>query len=247
MLYFDIVKEDMAQKLNIRNLREKHGMTQEHLSGKLGMSRPTLIKVEKGERKLTKPEEDRLRDIFGFLADEEATTDIRISIPRKDLKKFKQVFLYVLEKTAGKSNVGMTVLHKLLYFIDFDFYEKYDRQLMGLTYIKNSHGPTARELIKVIGVMKENEELEEVKSSYFSYDQKKFLPLVRADLSVLSAQEKEMIDNVLARYGDKTATELSRISHEDTPWIAAEEGKDIDYEHVFYRSDALSVREYDEL
>ena len=31
------------------------------------------------------------------------------------------------------------------------------------------------------------------------------------------------------------------------PWIVAEDGEDIEYEHVFYRTDAFSVREYDPL
>ena len=56
---------------------------------------------------------------------------------KKILKKFKEVLLYILEKVGSKPNVGMTVLYKLLYFIDFDYYEKFEEQLLGATYIKN--------------------------------------------------------------------------------------------------------------
>lgn len=223
-------------------------MSQAYLAERLGMSRPTLVKVEKGERMLTKPEEDRARELFGMIEDHaKRRNDIRINVPQKKLDTFKQVLLYVLEKTAGKPNIGMTALYKLLYFIDFDYYEKYDEQLMGLTYIKNHYGPTPREFVRVVDEMKKNGELEEVKSSYFAYEQRKFLPRQSADLTSLSARETEMIDNVLARYADKSAAELTRLSHEDTPWIAAEEGKNIEYELVFYRTDAFSVREYDPL
>ncbi len=55
------------------------------------------------------------------------------------------------------------------------------------------------------------------------------------------------IKDVLARYADKSASEISRISHEDMPWAAARDGEDLKYEHVFYRSDNLSVREYEKL
>ena len=224
-------------------------MSQADLATRLGMSRPTLIKVEKGERKLSRDEEGRIREIFD-MAEEHRTDpqdDVRISIPEKNLGKFRQVFLYVLEKTAGKPNVGMTVLYKLLYFIDFDYYEKYEKQLMGLTYIKNHHGPTPREFVKVVEGMKEAGELEEVKSRYFTYDQRKFLPHRHADLSLLSAQEIAMVDSVLARYADRSAADLSALSHEDTPWAVAEVGKDIEYDHVFYRPEKLSVRHYEEL
>jgi transcriptional regulator with XRE-family HTH domain len=239
----------MATFTDIRGMREKHDMSQAELAKRLGMSRPTLIKVEKGERKLSRDEEETIQKIFDIAKEHPSgsSDDVRISIPEKNLEKFKQVFLYVLEKTAGRPNVGMTVLYKLLYFIDFDYYEKYEDQLMGLTYIKNHHGPTPREFVKVIENMKESGELEEVKSKYFTFEQRKFLPHQHADLSKLSAQEIAMVDNVLARYADKSATDLSALSHEDTPWIAAEEGKNIEYDHVFYRPEKLSVRQYDAL
>jgi len=238
----------MAPKLNVKELRLAHSMTQEYLASKLGLSRPTLIKIEKGERMLKKSEENRARELFGVVEEHTPTkSDMRINVPQKKLGKFKQVLLYMLEKTAGKPNVGMTALYKLLYFIDFDYYEKYDEQLMGLTYIKNHYGPTPREFVKVVEEMKKDGDLEEVKSPYFAYEQKKFLPRKSADLASLSGQEIAMIDSVLSRYGDLSAKQLSDLSHEDTPWVVAEDGKNIEYEHVFYRTDAFSVREYDPL
>lgn len=244
-----VLKEvSMSQKIDVRKLREEYSMSQEELAKRLDISRPTLAKVESNERKLTKTEEGKIQEIFGIVRDHASPkSDMRVSIPQKKLEKFKQVFLYVLEKTAGKPNVGMTVLYKLLYFIDFDYYEKYEDQLMGLTYIKNHHGPTPREFVSVVDEMKKSGELEEVKSAYFTYEQRKFLPHRHADLSSLSAQEMTMIDSVLARYGEKSAAELSVLSHEDTPWFAAEDGKNIEYDHVFYRPEKLSVRQYNEL
>ncbi|MDP3957738.1 MAG: DUF4065 domain-containing protein [bacterium] len=238
----------MVWKIDVKKLRKEHGMSQGDLAKRLDISRPTLVKIEGNRRKLTKVEEEKIQEIFGIAREHsDLQSDVRVSIPQKKLEKFKQVFLYVLEKTAGKPNVGMTVLYKLLYFIDFDYYEKYEEQLMGLTYIKNHHGPTPREFVSVVDEMKKTGELEEVKSAYFTYEQRKFLPHCHANLSELSAQETAMIDNVLARYAEKSATELSTLSHEDTPWIAAEDGKNIEYDHVFYRPEKLSVRQYDEL
>jgi len=235
------------KKFDLKSLRHKYGMSQSDLADRLGMSRQTLIKIEKGERKLTMPEKQKLDEIFNLVKEHTPASNIRISIPQKNLDKFKQVLLYVLEKTAGKPNVGLTVLYKLLYFIDFDYYEKYEEQLMGLTYIKNHHGPTPREFVKVVEDMKKSGELEEVQSKYFTYEQKKFLPHTLADLSKLNGRELELIDSVLARYADKTAKELSQITHADTPWAVAEEGENIEYDHAFYRPEGLSVREYGQL
>lgn len=38
----------------------------------------------------------------------------RISEPTLQVQKFKNIMLYILERCAGKPNVGETVLHKFL-------------------------------------------------------------------------------------------------------------------------------------
>ena len=154
--------------------------------------------------------------------------------------------MYILEKVGSKPNVGETVLHKLLYFIDFDYYEKYEENMMGATYIKNFHGPTSVELGSILKDMQKKGEIEPVKSKYFKYEQKKYLPLKRADLNVLSAREIEHIDDVLARLSDKNAKEIENYSHGDIPWKAAKEGRPLSYESVFYRDEKYSVRNYDD-
>lgn len=239
----------MITAKKLLQLRKKFGIAQAALAQRLGMSRPTLLKIEKGDRVLTKEEAQRAQDFFDML-DPDAPVpknDMRINIPQQNLEKFEQVLLYILQKIGAKPNVGMTVLYKLLYFIDFDYYEKYETQLMGLTYFKNTHGPTPREFKKVVDEMSEHDKLEQVKSTYFTLDQKKFLPRVQPNLALLSAQELELIDDVLDRYADKSAKQLSDMTHRDMPWQASKDGENIDYELAFYRPDEFSVRDYDPL
>jgi transcriptional regulator with XRE-family HTH domain len=225
--------------------RKKFGVSQEQLAKALGITRQTLAKVENGERKLTLDEQQKAKDFFASFELEQEIEQIRLNIPQENSEKFKQVLLYILEKVGAKPNVGLTVLYKLLYFIDFDYYEKYEKQLMGLTYFKNTHGPTPRNFIKTVREMVESGVIVEVKSKYFAHEQKKFLPLIEPDLSLLNGQELEMIDDVLRRYSDKSATQLSEMSHRDMPWKAAQTGENLEYEHVFYRSEEFSVREYE--
>lgn len=42
------------------------------------------------------------------------------------------------------------------------------------------------------------------------------------------------------------ASTISEYSHQDVPWIVTPERHRIDYESVFYRTPAYSVREYTE-
>lgn len=251
----------------IQQQRAKHDMTQEYLASELGISRPTYVQIERGERELTVAEAKKLAAIFdmsleSFLAKKEPrrsvtiektiekkekkSEDLQIRVTEKDLDKFKQVLLYILNKVGGKPNVGETVLHKLLYFIDFDYFEKFEENLMGATYIKNHHGPTSIELDLIVKDMQEQGELEVVKSQYFKYQQKKYLARKRPNLDILSAREIEHIDDVLARLSDKNAAEIENYSHEDIPWKSAQDGEPLSYESVFYRDEKYSVRNYDD-
>ena len=125
-------------------------------------------------------------------ADKKADSGLQIRVTRKNLDKFKQVLLYILEKVGGKPNVGETVLHKLLYFIDFDYYEKFEENLMGATYIKNHHGPTSVELGTILKDMQRSGEIEAVKSKYFNHLQKNIC-LLSEPILMLFQHEKLVI------------------------------------------------------
>lgn len=252
----------------IEKMRKKLNLTQEFLSSEIGVSRPTYVKIENGEQPLTIPQAQKLAGIFNISLDnliggidgspeieieesekkEASRRDVRIILDRPKIDKFKEVLLYVLTKVGGKPNVGESVVNKLLYFIDFDYYEKYEEQLIGAHYIRNHYGPTPVELFKVVEAMKAKGEIMEVKSKFFKFDQKKFLPLRKPNLEILSAREIEHIDDVLCRLSDKTANEIKNYSHDDIPWKIHKDGERIDYESVFYRDEKYSVRSYgDEL
>jgi uncharacterized phage-associated protein len=89
--------------------------------------------------------------------------------------------------------------------------------------------------------------LVEVKSKYFDLDQTKYMPAKEADVSSLSGQELNHIDNELERLAHLSARQLSELSHKDTPWLVAKDKEVLDYEYVFYRPEETSVREYEPL
>ena len=246
----------------IKKLREKIDISQSSLAEALGVDRVTISKIENGERKIYAEEIKKLSEYFNVSSDalldlkeeieviiEKNTTkqkpkkEIRISVPQRNLQKFKEVLLYVLNKIGSKPNIGESVLYKLLYFIDFDFYEKYEEQLIGATYIKNHYGPTPKEFIKIVKEM-EGKDLIKVKDSYFKYPQTKYLSKRESDLTRLKAHEIKMIDSVLDRLSDMNAAEISNYSHKDVPWLTTENGEIIDYESVFYRTNPYSMRTY---
>jgi addiction module HigA family antidote len=245
----------------IKSLRESLGMSQEKLAKLLGVVRPTISQIENGNRKVCAEELKKLAEIFNTSADSllnlqkkpkvvimegraayETKPQLRINVPQKNAEKFKEVFLYILNKVGAKSNIGETVIYKLLYFIDFDYYEKYEKQLIGATYLKNVYGPTPIEFVKFVEKMLDKDVVK-VKDKYFDYPQTKYLPLRKADLSKLKGNDIEVIDSVLERLSDMNAAQISEYAHNDIPWLTTDEAKIIEYESVFYRTAPYSVRE----
>ena len=258
----------------IKSLRVERGFSQLEIAGKLGISRSSYIAFEQGKRELTLAEAGELGKIFEVSLEDikagkisaqevvleknkksvktksvECVVQERISVPQEKVDKFKKVLLYVLSKVGGKPNIGQTVLYKLLYFIDFDYYEKFEEQLIGARYMKNPHGPTPVAFAKIISELEEQGGVEALQSKFYKYDQTKYLvnPNNPVNLSGLSGQEIAHIDWELNRLSDLTATQISALSHKDTPWLVAKEKGQLDYEHVFYRPEETSVREYEPL
>ena len=243
----------------IQDKRKLLGLSQEEMAKSLGISRPTYIKLEQGELKLNEEQKVILARLFDMSQETLNNRSIENNlpfrdgeivareIPKENVKKFEQVLLYMLGKIGSRPNIGQTALYKLLYFIDFDYYEKFEEQLIGATYIKNTFGPTPVSFAKIVKKMESEGKLIEVKSKYFDHDQTKYIPVKEADVSTLSGKELKHIDDEIERLAHLTARQLSELSHKDTPWRVAKDRTVINYEHVFYRPEETSVAEYEPL
>ena len=249
----------------ITELRKMKGLSQVDLAKSVKISRPSLAQIELGNRTVDVLEFQRLSMVLGFSLDDFVAKDFsanqdlevkaeakskkaveRISVPSLQVSKFKNVLLYILERCAGKPNVGETVLYKLLYFSDFNYYELYEEHLTGAKYRKLPYGPVPQKLDSIVLQMIDKGQLQRVKTTYHGYPQTRYLPLVKADLTELKASEKEVIDRVIQQMSDWSAAAISDYSHNDLPWEVTDEGKEISYELAFYREMPYSVRVYDE-
>jgi transcriptional regulator with XRE-family HTH domain len=247
----------------ITELRKIKGLSQEDLAKSVEISRPSLAQIELGNRGVNVFELQRLSLVLSFSLDDfmsenfsvsqdvegkaeakSVKTDERISVPTLHVSKFKNVLLYILERCAGKPNVGETVLYKLLYFSDFNYYELYEEHLTGAKYRKLPYGPVPQKLDTIIGQMMKKGMIQRIKTAYYDKMQTRYIPLKKADLTELKASEKDVIDKVIEQMSDWSASAISSYSHKDMPWLASKEGEEINYELVFYRDAPFSVRNY---
>ncbi|MEE8300505.1 MAG: helix-turn-helix transcriptional regulator, partial [Desulfatiglandales bacterium] len=121
----------------IKELRGQFGISQQRLADLLGVLRPTISQIENGERRVSADELIKLSEIFNLSVEslldlrkepevilreskkrKGQRPQIRINVPQKNLEKFKEVFIYILNKVGSKPNIEETVIYKLLYFID---------------------------------------------------------------------------------------------------------------------------------
>jgi transcriptional regulator with XRE-family HTH domain len=260
-MYINLSQEQIGQRIS--ELRKMKKLSQAELAKSINISRSSLVQIESGNRCVDIMELQRLSMVLGFSLDnfmsenftvsqeldgktepKSVTAEERISVPTLEVNKFKNVLLYILERCAGKPNVGETVLYKLLYFSDFNYYELYEEHLTGASYQKLPFGPVPQKLDIIINQMIDGGQIQRVKTEYFGLQQTRYLPLEKANLTELKASEKEVIDRVIEQMSDWSAAAISNYSHKDLPWLASKDGDEIDYELAFYREAPFSVRNY---
>lgn len=158
--------------------------------------------------------------------------------------KYKQILYYFIRETSGVkfSNVGRTVLHKLLYFNEFDYYERYETPLTDETFIKQTHGPFSTHFDALTEEMIREEVITCDTVNYKGKTQYRYRALKNIEVD-LPQREMENLEDTLRRYGTMTGSQIEAISHQDMPWIAAEDCQKLDYEFVFYRSKGMAVTE----
>ena len=150
-------------------------------------------------------------------------------------EKLQQVILYFLEH-INNVHLGRTKLMKLLYFVDFDHFEKHGQSVTGAVYRKLPHGPYPKDAEKLIKRMKEAGLVREVKTDHRGYAQHRLITLnAKFDVSQFSGAELQTLEKVATDWMDATAAQIEAATHSEAPWASTEDGKAIDYELAEYR------------
>jgi len=263
-MHLSLTRVQIGKKL--AEIRKQKSLSQEELAKMIGVSRPVMVQIEAGKRGLELTEFLQIANLIEFSVDEFLSNSYssqqelslvnevdllvlkkeRIPEPVLSMQKLQHVLLYILEKTAGKANVGESFISRLMYFADFNFYELYEEHLSGMTYKKQPFGPHPIELIQVLGQMDEEGLIKKVKTKFQGSLISRFIPLERSNLHYLKASEKEVIDHVTEQMGNWTTNKISEYAKKDMPYLATKDGDVISFEMAFYRESPYSLRYYKE-
>lgn len=152
-------------------------------------------------------------------------------------KKYQNAILYLCRKLGGEVR-GKKKLAKLLYFADFDFFEKYQKSITGDIYKAYPKGPLPAALNDIAKEMVSKKMLridsaQEWGGRYSPTEVYKCV--VEPDVSVFSEAEKKMLDRIVKKYGGLNGEQLAELSHAEAPYTAAEPFGEIPYEFTYYR------------
>jgi len=247
-------KQQLGSK--IKELREEKGLSQQDLAKSLNISRPALSEIERGNRSLDTEELSRIASFFNLKIDDLVNPwlEIKSRSSQKNVNekiqfnpaKLKQLILYILEKCGGKANFGETVLYKLLYFVDFDSYENLGKPIAGMNYVKLQFGPVpqAVQFQTVIEDMKVNKEIKVFIQDYHGMKQTRYVSLIDNNLADFTIPEKNIIDEVIGRLANMSATQIEAYSHGDVPWQVVSPKEIIPYDLVLDRESPYTKRNY---
>lgn len=246
----------------ISDLRTTRDISQEELAKAIGIPRPSISQMEKGARDISFAELNKLLEIFQISYDNFLNLFKGSSIENSaenlhknnnkiafNSEKFKQLFLYILQKCGSKPNVGETVLYKLLYFCDFDFFELYEKPLTGMRYKRLQYGPVPDQgtFNPIINEMRKDGVIQKATRAYAGNTiQTKYINFIEADIAIFAPQEIQIINKVVNRLSDMSARQIEDHVHSDYPWKSHKDGEEISYESVFKRTGEFAQRDYDQ-
>jgi uncharacterized phage-associated protein len=156
--------------------------------------------------------------------------------------KYKNAILFFGEKI---NDLGRVKVNKLLYFLDFDHFEKYGESVTGDTYQNNELGPVPIETDQITAEMESQGLVQIMPEAVIDFVRYRLVPLVRHDPSVFKPSEMEMLCAVSEKWGHHTAKELVIASHGEAPWLATRLGEIIPYPLAYYRG-KFEAPSYDE-
>ena len=151
-------------------------------------------------------------------------------------EKYKNIILFFANKIKN-GTLGKLKIMKLLYFLDFDFFEKYGKPVTGDEYLRFDNGPVPRMAEKILKAMNGLEvRISNRKIANDLHDQQHIEPLKFYEMNIFSREELMMMEEVDDKWEKFSGSEMKNASHGEAPWIATKPNDVIDYNLAYYRN-----------
>ena len=154
--------------------------------------------------------------------------------------KYTKLLAYLICACCDKRHIGKTVLSNLLYFIDFNYYELYQKSLTNEKYFKTKKGIEPEHFKEITEELVKKDCVFHRKEEYYNTTLNRYyitkIPNVNFNL-----KELEVINSAIYNLSDFNATEIYKYSCNDMPYKLAGLNDEINYTNAFNRTSEYSA------
>lgn len=171
-----------------------------------------------------------------FMPTNPAAVNSRRTSGVQSADKYENAVLVLLQELGGCVR-GKVKLAKLLYFSDFDHFERHGASITGETYYARRLGPLGIRLAKVTRDLQTKGAIQITEERDFDGGEPTVCLRLQEepDWSVFTEDEIKDLRRVARRYGHLSGNELQAIAHNQAPWRGTEPDEPIAYELAYYR------------
>jgi hypothetical protein len=150
---------------------------------------------------------------------------------RRDDTKLNEAIVYLSTLTERDRFCGAVKLNKLLFYADFIAYRRFGESITGQEYQHLPQGPCPRGMKPALENLEKHGDIATREEPLFggNYRQKRTFARRLADLSQFSGPEVDLFREVVERFWDTNATDISDLSHEFIGWKLTEINETIPY------------------
>ena len=158
-----------------------------------------------------------------------------IKMTQAQQKKFRELVLYVAQKSADDAKFGSIKLNKIVAFSEMIHFAKTGKPITGASYMKQPLGVVARCMKPTLDELAEKRDLAIIPQERHGKVAKVPTALRPAKVEVFEPSEVEAIDEVLKALHDHHGTSTSDLSHRLTPnWEYLPVGVEIPVSALLY-------------
>ena len=217
----------------IETARRAKGLTQTQAAQAIEVSRPTYMKIERGEKELTFRQAKNLAVAFGVDMDEllyEADGTREFVDVISVIEKHKQMIACMIKYGADNDGwITKVKLAKLVYLADFAYYYENGKSISGLTYVKYPRGPVAEAFFLAVDELEDGGTI----TREFSGEATRF-SLVEKNVrrSKLSERELDTIRVVARAWRNRSTEETAEFTYSQLPYRMSGDGCKIVYDLI---------------
>jgi transcriptional regulator with XRE-family HTH domain len=213
----------------IKPLRQSKGLKQADLAAELGISRPTYVLMERGQKEPTLSQLYTLARLLGVDPGSLSPNLTISSTGSVDYQKFKElVATCLVHGAADDGQITKSKLAILAYLADFAWYSLHSRSLTGMAYRLSPRGPVADDYLRAIDELYEGQSI--------ALEPQGTTMLIRCieqcPTQKLSEKEISLIHDICHKWRPRTTEEIITFALAQEPAKASKLGDILLYDSV---------------